>query len=355
MRLKIMFKIILVLVFVKSAYSAVPTMEGLFRNGVNPDIVQDLAVLVVKQVNNKLEDGQVVKPENEETVINEQFYKILYNNSAQGPQDIILAAYSNANLEDDNLISVKIYKNEKDMIANTGLFQKKITVAILNMFALNSSVSISNVLKEIDEEFMTNKEMVNKDKKELLEKYKRFLLAKKEYDQKMKDLKKNGANVEEMEKLSMPMSPLNPENVDEKNELNQIMANSLYVPNKMIKLVKDGSEFFWVLQTQKISARFKNDSHLLKILKINNELGETIILPHEYATYQGEYLLPKKIEIRSREIESILEVQNYYLLNSKNKNFSDRIEEYKKILEKEKSSRIKPTIQEDMSLKQYFL
>lgn len=353
--MKICIKISLLVLVTLSSSAAIPTMEGLFRNGINPDIVQDLAVLVVKMKNIKVNQVEVENEEEKLALDNSKYYKILYNNTAQGPQDVIVATYKNANLEDSELEAVKSYRNEKEMITSSPLLHKRLTMAILNMFALNSSNGISGVLKELDSEFMTNKEMVNKDKKELLEKYRRFLLAKKDYDQKIKDMKKNGANINEMEKISAPLSPMQPESAEEKTELNQIMSNSLYVPNKMIKLVKDGSEFFWVLQTQKISARFKNDTHMLKVLKIASESGEYVVLPHEYATYQGEYLLPKKIEIKSEFVLSELEIQNYYLLNSKNKNFSDRIDEYKKLLEKEKKV-VKPENNQEKDLvSQYFL
>lgn len=348
-------KISLLILMTINLQAAIPTMEGLFRNGINPDIVQDLAVLVVKMKNIKTAQVEVENDIEKIAVDNSKYYKILYNNTSQGPQDVIIATYKNANLDETELVAVKSYRNEKEMIGSSPVLHKKLTMAILNMFALNSSNGISTVLKELDNEFMTNKEMVNNDKKELLEKYRKFLIAKKEYDHKIKEMKKNGANINEMEKVSAPLSPMQPESAEEKTELNQIMSNSLYVPNKMIKLVKDGSDFFWVLQTEKINARFKNDTHMLKVLKINSDTGEYVVLPHEYATYQGEYLLPKKIEIKSEFVQSELEIQNYYLLNSKNKNFSDRIEEYKKLLDKDKKVANPVQTEEKDLVNEYFL
>ena len=52
---------------------------------------------------------------------------------------------------------------------------------------------------------------------------------------------------------------------------------------------------------------------------------------------------------------SDLEVQNYYLLNSKNKNFSDRIDDYRKMLEKVKSINSPVEKKEKSSVTEYYL
>lgn len=333
-----------------SIWAAVPTMEGLFRNGINPDVTQDLIVLVLKATVKEVKDTDAGEP----LVSPHAFYKIIYNNSAQGIQDIIIAKFATADVENDNIVELRTFRNERELISSSPNLHKQFSLAIMNMYATNSSSLISTVLKSIDDDFMTNREMVNTEKKELLEKYRRYLQTKKNYEKQVKEMKKNGATVEEMGKVAAPVSPLVSDNEEEKNQLEKIMSNSLYIPNKMIKLVKDGADFFWHLETSKISAKFKNDTHLLKVLKVNNDGVEYTVLPHDYVTFQGEYLLPKKFTIKTNQVESEFQVENYYLVNSKNKSFSDRIEDYKKLLDKNPKRKEQQETVEFKTLKEYF-
>lgn len=321
-------------------------MEGLFRNGINPDIEKDLIVMIIRAK---------ILSENSEVPTIEGNYKILFNNTSDGIKDILVVKYENQDIENSKIVELKAYRREDEAIHKSENSLKKMIISSLWMYATNSSRGISSALKEIDNEFMLNKEMVNNDKKELLDKYKKYLEQKNNYDKKIKEMKKNGASITEISAVDAPVSPLLSENEEERKNINKMMNGPLYNDNKMVKLVKEGKEFFWMLETNKIQGKFKNDTHQMKYLKINDVNGEINIIPDDYVTYQGEYSLPKKLHVTENDLKLEFEVVNYYLVNSTSKDFNKRIEEYSKQLDKKSSGDDEAVKNQYKELGKYFL
>jgi len=306
--------------------AAIPTMEGLFRNSINPDITDNLIVVNVKAS---------VKPVNDDTSSDTAFYKILFNNTVGERKEDIIAKYATAEMDNDLIIDVKFLLTESELLKDMGKVARNFNFATLSMFTTNSSTLISKLLKQFDPEFTLNSELVNLEKKELFAKYKRYLINKKEYDKKTKQMKKDGATVEESGALIEPTSPLITEDEEEKKKIDGMLTGSIYNTQSHIKLSKDGAEFFWNIETDKLTAKFKNETHQLKSLKLNTGNEELNIIPNDYVTFK-QYQLPKKYVFRNNSQESVFEIINYYTFQSKSKAFTDRMGEYKKIIENTK-------------------
>ncbi|EQC43393.1 hypothetical protein [Bacteriovorax sp. Seq25_V] len=317
---------ILVLLLTLNTFAAIPTMEGLFRNSINPDITDNLIVVNVKAS---------VKPHEEEAVADTAFYKVLINNTSGERKEVIIAKYATAEMDNDHIIDVKFLSNEMDLLKEENRTMRNLNFATLSMFTTNSSVMISKIIKKFDSNYTLNSELVNLEKKELFAKYKKYLINKNEYDKKKKQMKKDGITVEEGAALVEPVSPLTSEDEEEKKRIEGMLTGSIYNQQTHIKLSKDGAEFFWNIETDRLTAKFKNETHQLKSLKLNMEIDEVAIIPNDYVTFK-QYQLPKKYLFKNKQYENEIEIVNYYTFQSKNKSFSERVSEYKKIIENTK-------------------
>lgn len=332
-----------------SVIAAVPTAEGLFRNSINPDIEDNLVVFTLKATveENKpqIETGLILSSDEPktETLKSSFFYKYLFDNSNQKLDKVILSKYSDSEMRIPDLLDLKVKRDIKTTETETVNFEKRLIDGLVTMYSMNSSKIMSNLFKGISPDFLTNKEVLNNDKKELLQQYKEYLVKKNAYDEKIKNLKKSGAiqSDTELSDEEAPVSPLISEETDEKERIQGIISQSMYKKPENIKLVRDGKDFFWEINYQNVWARFTNENHELKHLKIKKDGIEIEVVPHEFVTYGGRYRVPKEIEILYPEKKITLTITNMYSLKSKNKTFEQRIEEYRKVHEKVKEAKKK--------------
>jgi hypothetical protein len=333
-------KYFILIISFANCFAAVPTVEGLFRNSQNPDIEDNLAVLTIRaQVENKIANSEGQKEESETTEVTPDysFYKYLFDNSDMKLNKVLISKYENREMPMAELIGM-VYEKDVTTVeeGKEQSFEKRFITALMTMYGMNSSTIMSQMFKKYSDNYLTNEEVLNSDKKELLNQYKEYLVKKNEYDKKIKDLKESGGldQGDEVKPDDEPKSPLVSEEDEEKDRIQKIISESMYKKGEHVKLVREGRDYFWELSFNNLWARFTNENHELKQLKMTVEGKEIEVIPHEVVTYAGKYRVPKTLEINFPDKKVTIEITNFYTLKSKNKTFDQRIEDYKKYYNK---------------------
>ncbi|OIQ18304.1 MAG: hypothetical protein BM556_08570 [Bacteriovorax sp. MedPE-SWde] len=348
-------KYILLILACTYSFASVPTVEGLFRNSINPELDDSLVVLTLKGKVLKVQDEE--SSEDKEPIYTEAYYKFIFDNSNKKIKRVIKSKYESSSMGFSEIKDLQISKDIQ-LEANEANSNKRIINAIIGMYAMNSSVLMSDVFKTYSSEYMTNEEVLNSEKKELLNKYKEYLVIKNEYDKKLKNLKKSGAveDGSDIEIADEPKSPLTAEEETEKERISKLISDSMYKKSSQVRLAKEGKDYFWIMDMSNIWAKFTNEDHRLKHLKLT-ALDKVIeVIPHEAVTFAGKYKMPKNIEVLIDDKQITLEILNYYTLKSKKKSYEQRAAEYKKYFEessarkkKKVEATVEPEVQEQVS------
>ena len=332
-----MRKIIILTLLSLYTYS-VPTMEGLFRNSQSEEIDKNLVVaeMIIKKKSTPLIDGVEEKDKKEKVKV--EHIKYLINNFEDRKHDFIYAKY-NHNFERENLEKATYFSSLKSKIMSDNLFERKLLKAIISMYTLNDSSIISSVLKEVSPEFKLNKEVINEEKKRLLQSYMNFLKNKKEYEERVKDIK-DGKSEEVLSEIpDAPISPLVPEEEEQKEKVDEIISKSMYDEVEAVKLVKKGRKFLWEIRTSNFLAQFDNNSHSLKFLKVEKDNITYEFIAKKYVTFSGAYYLPSILEYKVDGVPYEIQFTNFYAIESST-DISTRYKNYKK-LERENTERLK--------------
>ena len=204
-----------------TANGAVPTMEGLFRNGLNPTHKE--GAFVSAKVSVHFESLTNTKATDAAQTQKLYMRFLFFLNDLENPRLLQTIHHSSSFLPSSTLKTAIISNLEKkikyDSSENRSLF-----FSLLTMFFLNSSKSIVAVIKKNDPFFMTNIEALNEKGVKLYQRYAWHLKRKK------KDSSQDYSAYEH--KL--------------RAEKRLYDNRSLYNRNKSIKLVKKMNRFFLV-------------------------------------------------------------------------------------------------------------
>ncbi|MFG1500345.1 hypothetical protein ABMA70_09070 [Halobacteriovorax sp. XZX-3] len=316
-------KVITILATVLSlnVFAAIPSLEGLMRNSSNKELDKELVVahVVVKRV---AADEEFATSEN--VVTNYFKYMFITAENEKDYKKSLVIRYDDSSYQVSGVSNVTAYENLDS------LFGKDTTKDILQSsilsYTFNSSFGFNKVFKAIEPSYKSNSDLINKEKASLIEDYKTFLVKKKDYEKKAKEYEESVGEA--------PVSPLESDNDQKQAQLKSIMNSSLYKGSNNLKLVKRNREFVWAIQLDNIKGEFKNENHQLIYLDLNTDNGSYSIVPKSFVTYNGQYTLPKYIEVTTSDYRYEIEIPTYYLLNSTNKTIADRNREYVKYLER---------------------
>ncbi|WP_127715556.1 hypothetical protein [Halobacteriovorax sp. HLS] len=312
-------KVFLVFFFlVVNTFASVPSVEGLFRNPNSQDIDGNLVVITASIQKEKLEE--------EETQSAPKYLKFLFGLEEEKVQ-FLQVEYSEGKMDKKNVVSTLYLKNFLDKVKNDELLERNIFYSLLMMYGLNKSDGISGVLKKHSSNFISNKDSLNKDKVELYDRYKRYLLAIRN-DETIKD------------QLNSPMES---EDEEEKKKISEIKSKSMYEHNDVLSLEKEGREFVLNLKLDGVSAKFTNEEHRLLSLKVNKGTSEVETHFSDYILFNGRHELPKFVQLKDQS-KAVYRIRflGYSVLNSTNETFSKRALQYKEIELENKKNAPKP-------------
>ena len=291
-------------------------MEGLFRNGANPSYQENM-------VSVNILTEQIFGEEKRNAIYTKLIFFLKNTESA----DLIQVVYHNKNMDISSIIRVSHLKNLPVQIRRDGRKDRMLLFSLFEMFFLNSSGSVSFLIKKIDPSFVKNNEILNTKSVSLYRKYRNYL---RQGDKKDMNL---GFDFE-AEKKKM---------------------GSFYQKSRFVKLVKIAEHFFWKVELQSLKAFFTNGKHQLRDLKLNF-FGEKFNISTDYfVIFSNIYELPKTIlfENEARERFSF-KILKFKVFNGSSRYMDKKAKEYMDYEEKFRKNKFKIKSLLKDSLKFYY-
>ncbi len=325
-------------------YAAYPTVEGLFRNGNNKDLIGDFIVVkaMIEEVQNEEILRRIKVSEGDEIVakvfthkeLAPQFIKLIYSIEGENRADLLKVRYSDSKMKKSSLKSSQFVKGVRRLIRKDEDYERGLFNSILLMLIMNESKEIVSVLHNLGITLPTNLMMMNSEKITLMDEYKKYLMA----------IREDASLKEEL------ISPLKPVDEDEKTRVEELSKSNMYKRSENISLVKERNKFYWKLKHGNFEAYFRNGKHRLDRLQaeINGKLFT--VNCGEYVLFNGVHELPTQILIKDTK-ERVYKMKLLTLSNfvNKGKKLHERARDYKG-LEEEINKKIKGTrdqVQED--------
>jgi hypothetical protein len=272
-----MKSLLVILIFLTSfsTLSAVPSVEGLFRNPNSQDIDGDL--IVIKAI--------VQRESTEEQVFTPRYLKFIFSLESESRIQFLQAEYSDGKMDRKSLIKTLFLKDLMPKILNDELLERNLFYSYLIMYGLNNSDGISNILKKYSTNFIANKDALNKEKIELYDRYKKYLMAIKN-DETIKD---------EL------VSPMDSEDEEEKKKIQELKSSNMYSNDESLSLEKEGRQFVLKLKLDGVSAKFTNEEHRLINFKVTKGTSDVETFFADYILFNGRHELPKNILLKDQE------------------------------------------------------
>jgi hypothetical protein len=339
------------LVITNTVFAAIPTPEGLFRNGNNKDINTEMVVIKLKieEISNdgvlKLEKEsqedlkEVISANSQRT----RHYKFIYSNEKDKSVDLIQVQYEDAQMKKESVIKASYFKNLNKKLAENISYEPTLFYSLNLMLTLNNSKGLTGLIKKVNETFKNNKELMNQEKVTLLEKYREYLARAREKTDKTTSV--------EVSMTKEDLSPLAPMTDDEKKKVKELLDAKMYDTSEIVTLKKIDNKFFWQMKMENIYADFSSESHRLKKLVLN--IGdETIeINLSNYILFDGIHELPKTIIYKSLNNKVFkITYLKYQGVMFKGRKMYKRAREYKELESRYNSKRIKKEESKDTGI-----
>lgn len=253
-----------------SLFPAIPTMEGLFRNGANEAIGGNLVVF-------DLLVTEIPKIQEIEEKPRENFLKLVFFQDEDKSTKLFQFQYPDSQMNDQKISHFAKILNLSGKLKNDTNMERIIFFSILNMIGLNNSSPITYVLKKYNQDFKYNREILNGEKLALYRQYKDYISD-----------KDRGSRE----------SPLNPLRAEDKIKVDELVKSSIYRNTGNVKLIKRDGDFYWFVDLSRSSALFFNNNHLIKEMKILVSKGSIELDFDDYISFNGAHMVPGQIMIK---------------------------------------------------------
>lgn len=331
-----MKKMLSALIFITALnlYSAVPTAEGLFRNGNNGDVEGNLTLLtfIIKEdTNRKLLDSTKISGMGEkvETLLTREnvpprHFKVILGTEDKDRIEAILVEYSSGQMTASTVVDVKYFSNILEKITNDDYVERSLFYSLLNVLTLNDSRAISSILAKYNQGFLRNDQLLNEKKLKMLKNYKNYLQSIKD-DESLRDQVEN---------------PLKPEDSEKLKEVKESLDQPMYNVDKNVTLARENTNFYWLMDLENTKAKFHAGNWRLAELLHKNGTSSIKFNLGEYILFDGVHELPKYIFVKDL-MERVFKVQitSYKSFLNNGENFVKRYQKYIEILTKNNSSR----------------
>ncbi len=219
--------------------SAAPTIEGLFRHGNNADVTQHAVVLTMAVEELPTEVTKELSPP--------RFVKILFI-KAGGRYDLTQIDYADKKFSDNSVVGV-VQKNQLlTEVRREDISGKVFFYSLLGSLTFNDSTLMNAFMKGHVAGYKTNRELMNKDKVELLKKYKDYLIA----------VSEEGGSVKDAIKATKEGD------AEERKKALDVISAGVYDKSDRVHLTKNENGFFWLVDLEKIKLQFTNEEHQFK-------------------------------------------------------------------------------------------
>lgn len=325
------FKIFIASVlFSFASFASIPTVEGLFRNAHNADIDGNTAAVSftiesMRDVQKTQEAGMsgLLAPVNENKAKeNEEFkkkigyYKLIFTLEENRATPMLQVRYAGVGMSPSEVVDTFVVPDLESHVKREKVLEKQFFYSLIQMFVLNSSSGFNSLLKKEVQNYRSNKDLIDPEKKRLYEKYMTYL-------KRVKELK-------EEEKKEELESPMKPEDEDEKEKVEKIRSRRFYGDYGNVKLTREGEKFFWNVDLIGMEALFTQEEHRLKKLRLETLQGALEVSVANYVLMDGTHELPQKVIMDHPEYGryqvTFMSTQDF---ESKSTSFSDRVKEYR--------------------------
>jgi len=249
-RIFVLSTVILLATQLNISKASVPTMESLFRNGNNQDVSGNFVIIKLtvneetneeklNQLKMKGEAGELegsVKAEN----ASPRYFKFIFSLEKDNVIQLLQVEYKTQNMEDNEAIAMRYVPNLLTEVSSDRHVERPLLYSLIAMLGLNDSIPVSVVIKKYEPNFVLNRDVLNREKKDLLVRYKSYLAATKN-DSQIKD--------------KIP-SPIAPEQEEDKQKVADVISQDMYYKSDKVKLSRVNNEFVWRLELDKLTATF---------------------------------------------------------------------------------------------------
>jgi hypothetical protein len=324
--------LLLFLIFVSFKTMAyVPTVESLFRHGSNPDISTNAIVISLSVKRVHAGGGEEGRSNREASLFQDKaqdYYKLFLNRSGENLK-VSQARYNNANFSDNSLVHKTYYPNFTPFTikpsvesAERGLF-----FGLIQSLVLNQGAPLVSYLKSIGVPVRLNNEIINRQKVELLARYKRYLLL----VAKDKNARKSELN------------PLKPSDVSAKDRVEAILSQPMYVNTNQVSLSREGGQVAWSVGAGSFEASVSYKQREVQKVKYKSESGEFEIICKDYWLANGTHALPRLMLIKTFSGQLFeIEITNMRHFVEREDDLLKRLRNWDQILKGKESAEARP-------------
>lgn len=271
--------LVLLLVLTQSALAYVPTVESLFRNGSNPDISGNVAIVNLKVT--KVDPSGIVQDEKNS---NSEFYRIYYTKTSDDVLKLNQFKFPDQSFNEDDFVHRAYYSNFNAFtLANQrSAVEKSLFYGIMQSLVLQDGQFLVNYLKSLGLPVKLNKELINREKINLLAQYKQYLITINQDKEARKTLE----------------NPLRPNDAEKREQVEKVMNESMYVDTHQVVLSKESGDMSWKINVGGLDASVSYDKRYLQRLNFKGESGDIEFIFKDYGLVNASHVLPKFILIR---------------------------------------------------------
>lgn len=310
-----MKKLVLIFLMISNqSLCAMPTVEGLFRNVSNKEPTGNLIVVTAQVEPLELplkENSLITAPMVSSTQDNLKpaYYKWLISLEREGYIDMIQVSYSGADLKEGQVKSTRYLPGLRKVVASDSSLERSLFYGLLSMFVLNESAMIGGILSKYAQGYVSNKDLMSREKLNLYYRYKDYL--------------------EKRQVNDTLTSPLEPEDTEKAQVVKETMAAPMYRDVGNVKLMRADGELVWKVDLKSMMAYFSNEGHRLKRLEYQSPLGDLKLIADDYVLFNGTHELPKTVIIKDMAQKSWkLRFTGLSHLNNRSTPFTKRAQEY---------------------------
>lgn len=310
-----------------SLVAAVPMVESLFKNPSNADIKGSTVVIKMK-LNELLENNVegALGDVSEEKKVHNLYVKIIFF-IEENKISALQTTYPNKEMKRKDLTSLYYEANLLDRMNYFNKFRTSINdekwlfYSVLSSLGLNSSQGIVLFLENKTHRFIKNENLVNKEKKKLLEKYTEYL----------------GMIKEDKSLAQVLPDPINPEDPEKLTKVKALLAQPFYRPAADVKLIYQNKRYFWHVNLDEVQAYFTNNKKQLSHFLYHTDSKQLELKFFDYILYNGIHELPKTMTYKIfNNKEYIIEMLGLRHFTEPIKTYRRRVENYRKIFSKKK-------------------
>ena len=315
------------------AFSAIPTVEGLFRNGNNRDIQGKIFVIqaVISSLESEraLETLEALKGEGQQLHI-----KMIFSKRRKGKMGMLQLLYDSSSMKGEHLREVFFAPHILSKMKKDDRPSRLLFYSLILMYSFNDSTGIKALFKRYVGDFRSNDEIMDRNKIALYQRYRNYLLA----------IKKDKSLKKEL------ISPLRPGDRREREKVRKLITSPMYKDINALKLIRQGNQFYWQVRLGQLNALFSNETHSLKSLTLRTPRGTVQVKAGHYTLLNKRYEWPHILLFRDEFFKfTHLQITKVKVYNTLSKRLFQLAKGHVDTLKKSRSSRHRQRHQEQRS------